>query len=449
MKSKKSLVAVDFFLQLLDLYEFEIYIDKDEEDNKVFRLRDLQGANLGNIENEKFKDIASILTRMDAYHNDYIYRSLDEDDLNEEIIERNSWDFIAKRYLESDEVAEILSKCIPEEYENITEYYKNFDSKEILKILDKEDLFYKNICNKYFNTMAKELMIETENEILHIFVEDEYSDLKYDGKININNYKNYLDANFNVYNYKTYKELYEDVVKNEVDSDMYSLGLFNDDNKWDFYLSFEEIKKLGYAHNVKAYFIYLDMYGLPEYDDDFFEQFSLEELNYFEDLLYLFYSTDVIKMTKYEGILTINNNEINYNILKLVEGLMKYKDFVKETKISKSQMIEVAVSRYFAEKGIKDLMEYGCDADEGLYKISTLYEELFDRLNINHSGIYTDDISDGKYVTIVESTNNDEIVIYTNAWNGSEIVADNVRYVNEEFERLVIKEQSNDLECEV
>ncbi|MBQ2763816.1 MAG: hypothetical protein IJF43_02110, partial [Firmicutes bacterium] len=95
------------------------------------------------------------------------------------------------------------------------------------------------------------------------------------------------------------------------------------------------------------------------------------------------------------------------------------------------------------------LMEYGCDADEGLYKISTLYEELFDRLNINQSGIYTDDISDGKYVTIVESTNNDEIVIYTNAWNGSEIVADNVRYVNEEFERLVIKEQSNDLECEV
>lgn len=317
------------------------------------------------------------------------------------------------------------------------------------KRISKEDLFYRNVCEKFFDTVSKELMLKTETDILHIFIKDEYSSLKNGGKINIDNYPKYLDADYTVYHYDSYKELYEKAVKEEVEADMYSLGLFNENNKWDFYLSFEDIKKLGYAHKVKDYFIYLDMYGLPEYDDDFFEQFSLEELEYFENLLYLFYATDIIKMTEQEGVLTVNHDDINYNILKLVEGLMKYKDFIKETQISKSQMIEVAVSRHFSEREINNLMEYGSDGDEGLYKLSDLYDELLYRLDIKHLGVHTEDISDGKYETAVEISNKEKLIIYTNAWNGNEVVADNVRYIYTERERLISKEQSNELESEM
>ena len=46
--------------------------------------------------------------------------------------------------------------------------------------------FFKNICKKYINTMSKEMILETDNKkILHIFIEDEYIELKENGKINI------------------------------------------------------------------------------------------------------------------------------------------------------------------------------------------------------------------------------------------------------------------------
>ena len=42
--------------------------------------------------------------------------------------------------------------------------------------------FYKNICNRYIETMSKEMLLEIDNKILHIFIEDEYIELKEEGK---------------------------------------------------------------------------------------------------------------------------------------------------------------------------------------------------------------------------------------------------------------------------
>ena len=109
---------------------------------------------------------------------------------------------------------------------------------------------------------------------------------------------------------------------------------------------------------------------------------------------------------------------------------------------NKSEMIENTVLRYFAEKEIKDLMQYGSDRDEGLYKLSDLYDDLLTELDIKHLGIYTEDISDGKYETVVEISNNEKLNIYTNAWNGSEIVSDNIMFIHTESERLTSKEQN-------
>ena len=37
------------------------------------------------------------------------------------------------------------------------------------------------------------------------------------------------------------------------------------------------------------------------------------------------------------------------------------------------------VSEYFRKNDIKNLMDYGCDTDEGLYHLSTMYEEILNK----------------------------------------------------------------------
>lgn len=102
--------------------------------------------------------------------------------------------------------------------------------------------FYKNICQKYIKTMSKEMVLEIDNDkILHIFIKDEYIEWKDKGKINIQNYKEYLDENFEMYEYESYKDLYSSVIRDEVIYDIQDLGLFNVDGNWNFYITFEEL----------------------------------------------------------------------------------------------------------------------------------------------------------------------------------------------------------------
>jgi hypothetical protein len=64
----------EFFLDLLDFYEFELISNEDN----TFSLKDLQGANLGDIEEDVFKDEWEVLDRLDIYHLDYIIRPIEE-----------------------------------------------------------------------------------------------------------------------------------------------------------------------------------------------------------------------------------------------------------------------------------------------------------------------------------------------------------------------------------
>lgn len=62
------------FYDLMNFYEFEIY----ENDNGKLQVNDLQGACLGDICSEQFKNEWDILDRMEIYHQDYILRGLEE-----------------------------------------------------------------------------------------------------------------------------------------------------------------------------------------------------------------------------------------------------------------------------------------------------------------------------------------------------------------------------------
>lgn len=158
-----------FLLQLLDLYEFDLYVE-DWEDNeeegeyfkwqRVFRLSDLQGANLWNICYDQFINLAQVLDRMDIYTNDYIFEPLydywiefgsyeevmaiDLDDIKlEKWEDKPEWDLFAAQFIMSPRIFKILERITPNKFENIKEKLKNnwqkywvdFDYKKLKRYL--------------------------------------------------------------------------------------------------------------------------------------------------------------------------------------------------------------------------------------------------------------------------------------------------------------------------
>ena len=78
------------FDEFLDLTEFSLLKHRTESDDAdvgagLFSLEDRQGANLGDIESERFETAAQILDRMDVYIQDYLITDI-EDALDEESI---------------------------------------------------------------------------------------------------------------------------------------------------------------------------------------------------------------------------------------------------------------------------------------------------------------------------------------------------------------------------
>lgn len=103
---------------------------------------------------------------------------------------------------------------------------------------------------------------------------------------------------------------------------------------------------------------------------------------------------------------------------------------------SEEEKITDVVNTYFAEKDLKDLMEYGSDRDYYVMpSLTDLYKGILSRLNIPTYNITTEDFSDGKYETTIEFNNQHSIVIDTSAWNGESEVIENVIDIQEEFKK--------------
>ena len=114
--TKRQKKCVQFVLNLLEIEEFNLYIDKWEDWDKVFKLEDVQCWNLWNIEWDEFLNLWSVIDRMDVYHNDYIYEELDSSE--ERSDERTEYAV----YLESNRVAKTLMWITPEMIENDKEF---------------------------------------------------------------------------------------------------------------------------------------------------------------------------------------------------------------------------------------------------------------------------------------------------------------------------------------
>ena len=454
MDEKKKEKIVKFFRQMLQVYDFELIIDINKDLENVFRLNDIQNGNLNGIEQEEFYILSDIIERLDTYHQDIVYTPLENKQSNNEKIAKDDWNLVAKRYLENETVVRVLNEIDTKKYVDLISKKEKFHIQDIIKILDEDEQFCKNVCQKYIDTMSKEMLLEIDNKILHIFIEDEYINLKEEGKINNQNYKEYLDEDFDVYEYDSYQELYNSVIKAEIAYDLNDLALFDENGNWDFYITFEELKKVGYGFMVKDQFPLIENYAVPEDKIfEFFDYFSLEQLEDFEQSLNQYFNEGSIVFNEdsYDGLESKENANFNRDILRLACGLTTYEDFIEdytEHSISYYDLSLSKVIEYFKENEIKDLMEYGSDGDEGVYHLSSMYQEIMDKLGIKYSNVYTEDVSDGKYLTTIIFENDSSIQVDTSAWNGIKTVAENMESIYESYENLKEKIKPNEVKNE-
>lgn len=454
MDEKKKEKIVKFFRQMLQVYDFELIIDINKDLENVFRLNDIQNGNLNGIEQEEFYILSDIIERLDTYHQDIVYTPLENKQSNNEKIAKDDWNLVAKRYLENETVVRVLNEIDTKKYVDLISKKEKFHIQDIIKILDEDEQFCKNVCQKYIDTMSKEMLLEIDNKILHIFIEDEYINLKEEGKINNQNYKEYLDEDFDVYEYDSYQELYNSVIKAEIAYDLNDLALFDENGNWDFYITFEELKKVGYGFMVKDQFPLIENYAVPEDKIfEFFDYFSLEQLEDFEQSLNQYFNEGSIVFNEdsYDGLESKENANFNRDILRLACGLTTYEDFIEdytEHSISYYDLSLSKVIEYFKENEIKDLMKYGSDGDEGLYHLSSMYQEIMDKLGIKYSNVYTEDVSDGKYLTTIIFENDSSIQVDTSAWNGIKTVAENMESIYESYENLKEKIKPNEVKNE-
>ena len=92
---------------------------------------------------------------------------------------------------------------------------------------------------------------QNNKSIVHAYIGDEDIDLKYEKKINPQNYKEYIEDEESVCEYDTYEDFYEAFVKDFILDDIWDLGLFNGkNNEWDFYISYNDMILLGMEDEI-------------------------------------------------------------------------------------------------------------------------------------------------------------------------------------------------------
>lgn len=125
----------------------------------------------------------------------------------------------------------------------------------------------------------------------------------------------------------------------------------------------------------------------------------------------------------------------NTDEYKILNELIKEVEVYKKEKIHND--IEKYTEEYFKDKNIKDLMEYSSDRDYGLSSLSEMYRELLEKLHIDFENLFTEDVSDGKYLTTVCFNNNKDIQIDTSAWNKKDVVIDNIKCISDYYLQYV------------
>lgn len=188
MKKEKVDIPIMSLSSFLENFDFKYEHNKD---NKI-ELIDTQGANLGDIESEKFDGVLGVLDRLDIYYHDYIYEDLcdafkyegEEDyskilewlDAQEDKTYLNHHIALVKCILEPDNVLDLLS-CSEKELWTLRG-----------QIIDEREKYINDITNpmvEYFDKLHDD--IDNELSMRDFYKEKTVDKSSEDASHNLNN----------------------------------------------------------------------------------------------------------------------------------------------------------------------------------------------------------------------------------------------------------------------
>lgn len=172
-------IAYRIAMMIIESEDFELKVDKDEDGNKVFKLVDDNSVNLGDIESDEFYNLATVIDRLEIYHDDYYFKEFKEKrnpdilsgkvppDLSDGKPFEKYSDLAAICWFIKNSVG-ILSKITPDvadafDYDMALSLADRFD-----RNTDKEYLHYyvrKMLFNNLFETLSAYRVIECDNHI--------------------------------------------------------------------------------------------------------------------------------------------------------------------------------------------------------------------------------------------------------------------------------------------
>ena len=137
---KQELMVLNFAILLINQEDFGILTKMNNDKEKIFVLYDYQKGNLGNINQKEFNNYGEIIDSLDIYHEDYIYRSLEERESIGEKIDKDDFDFVAKRFLESDEITSISKSIDVDKHFELTKLSHSYDYDDHASVLYISDM---------------------------------------------------------------------------------------------------------------------------------------------------------------------------------------------------------------------------------------------------------------------------------------------------------------------
>lgn len=231
---------------------------------------------------------------------------------------------------------------------------------------------------------------------------------------------------------KIFEKKYLEAIKQEKINYLYKL-MYGDKN-----IVFINEDMIGKANVILKELDTIKQNLIEEYQED--SKDIIKEVNELKDEILDEYDVeDIIKLYEHPMAIVpmLNSNK----------GTLKD---MRETFLSMVEVKEIpevalddVIDAYMGYNDIGNFMEYSSDSN--IYtnpSFSSLYKDLMDLLNIKYIDVYTNDVSDGKYVTTIEFNKEKSITIDINAWSEIEEIKENLKSIVE-YEKTIENEKNN------
>lgn len=250
------------------------FAEVDADGNEIttewlFHLKDRQEVNLGDIEEDTFKNLAMVVDRLDNYHNDCFYHDYAERIKAGEIIPKDDWDRKVLVFLESEYCQGLLESIDVETYQLYKDKgleeiglnpceLKNYVTRELLYAGGFDAVGYvvdKAIAMEILETMSAYLWFEHDGKFyLSDYGMDDFFRSNVEFKAAV------LDAIASGDDvdgaFWTVHDSFSEVVSqelNQIKDDMHDIGLFNESGDWQFYLSRYALEYVGLGDELKRF----------------------------------------------------------------------------------------------------------------------------------------------------------------------------------------------------